>query len=143
MERINQDRDMEGMKEFWESMENDQEKTIKLPRDGMIRLSPKHRERMYRQNRNKYQNSYFWSREKILCMDTDSLICRLQSVSFPDSCEIEGWTIAVDKFTIVELICNGKHYHGLSAQANCDDDNVMTGIYNAYHRAFKSMIGLK
>lgn len=142
MEEINKDRDMEGMKEFWESLENDQEKVIKLPREGMIELSLKHRERMYRQNRDKYENSCFWRPEKIPYMRRDSLIYRLQPVSIPDSCEVEAWTIAVDKFTIVELTYNGKHYHGLSAQANCDDNNVMTGIYNAYHRAFKSMIGL-
>ena len=143
MEGIKQDRDMEGMQEFWESMENDQDKTIKLPREGMIRLSPKHGERMYRQNQSKYEygcrienSAPFWEDNKLRS------VARICLISFPDSCEIEAWTIAVDKYTIVELICNGKHYHGLSAQANCDDDNVMTGIYNAYNRAFKSMIGL-
>ncbi|MCK5216340.1 MAG: hypothetical protein KAJ93_01030 [Methanosarcinales archaeon] len=143
MKGTNKDRDMEGMKEFWDSIEKDQDKMIKLPREGRIRLSPKHSERMYRQNRNKYQygcimkmKGPYWDGNSIIKM------VRLETISFPDSCEIEAWTIAVDKFTIVELICNGKHYHGLSAQANCDDDNVMTGIYNAYHRAFKSMIGL-
>lgn len=143
MEGTNKDnRDRTGIKEFWDGLRKDQDKVIKLPRDGMIELSPGHQERMYRQNRDKYKDSCFWRPEKILYMRNDSLIYRLQPVSIPDSCEIEAQTLAVDKFTIVELICNGKHYHGLSAQANCDDDDVMTGIYNAYHRAFKSMIGL-
>ena len=143
MEGINKDRDMEGMREFWASLGEDQDKTIKLPREGMIELSPEHKERMYRQNQNKYKYGCIMKMDGPY-WDGNSIIktVKLQPVSIPDSCEIEARTIAVDKFTIVELICNGKHYHGLSAQANCDDDNVMTGIYNAYHRAFKSMIGL-
>jgi len=142
MEEIERDRDMEGMKEFWESMEKDQQKTIKLPREGMIRLSPKHQERMYRQNRNKYQDIYIVMPEKPFWDGINVAVLKMREVSFPDSCEIEARTMAVDKFTIVELTCNGKHYHGLSAQANCDEREVMTGIYVAYHRAFKSMIGL-
>ena len=132
----------EGMQKFWESLKGDQDKMIKLPRNGMIKLSPKHSERMYRQNRNKYQHNYILESGEPFWNGGGVAILKMREVSFPDSCEIEAWTIAVDKFTIVELIYNGKHYHGLSAQANCDDDNVMTGIYNAYHRAFKSMIGL-
>ena len=143
MEGTNKDnKDRTEIKEFWDGLRKDQDKVIKLPRDGMIELSPGHQERMYRQNRNKYKDAYVLESGEILYMDTGSLIYKLRSVSIPDSCEIEARTIAVNKFTIVELICNGKHYHGLSAQANCDDDDVMTGIYNAYHRAFKSMIGL-
>jgi len=143
MKGIEKDRDTEGMKQFWESMKKERKKVIKLPRDGMIELSPKHQERMYRQNRNKYQYTCRVKHGKTF-WDGTSLksLVHIKTISFPDSDEIEARTMAVDKFTIVELVHNGKHYHGLSAQANCDDDDVMTGIYVAYHRAFKSMVGL-
>jgi len=142
MKGIEKDRDTEGMKQFWESMKKGGKKVIKLPKSGMIELSPKHQERMYRQNRNKYRNAYTLEQGSSSWDERNVAVWKMRGVLFPDSDEIEARTMAVDKFTIVELVHNGKHYHGLSAQANCDDDDVMTGIYNAYHRAFKSMIGL-
>lgn len=121
-----------------------QDKIPKLSRDRRIKLSLEHSERMYRQNRNKYRyhclmktDGPYWNGNSIIKK------VRLETISFPDSCEIEAWTIAVDKFTIVELIYNGKHYHGLSARALCDEEDIMIGVYTAYNRAFKSMIGME
>ena len=46
----------------------------------------------------------------------------------------------INKYTIVELTHNNKHYHGLASRADCDKDNVVTGIAVAYHRAFEKMM---
>ena len=46
----------------------------------------------------------------------------------------------IDKYTIVELTHNNKHYHGLTSLADCDKENVVTGIAVAYHRAFEKMV---
>ena len=134
--------DMERVKGFLETIQGDQRSPIKLPIKGMLKLSHIQSEKMYRQNRDKYQNIYRRIPGKPFWDGKGSVIIRTERVSFPDSCEIEVGTISVDKFTIIELTCKGKHYHGLSARAECDDDDVMTGVYNAYHRAFKSMIGV-
>ena len=137
LKEIKKDQYTEGMDQCGNGRER-----IKSPPEGMIRLYGKHSERMYRQNRNKYRGVEVSGSRKILYMDTNSFICELQSVSIPEFWEIGVRTIAVDKFTVVELTYNGKHYHGLSARAECDEPNEMTGIYHAYHRAFKSMLGL-
>ena len=47
----------------------------------------------------------------------------------------------VDKYTIVELTHNNKHYHGTASRADCDKENAVTGIAFAYHRAFEKMMG--
>jgi len=53
-----------------------------------------------------------------------------------------GWAtyIRLGKYTIVELVCNGKHYHGLAALAPCDEMMTTAGIAYAYHRAFDNMM---
>lgn len=53
--------------------------------------------------------------------------------------EIKAEMAKLDKFTIVELTYNGKHYHGLSSKASCDTASIITGISIAYNRAFKEM----
>ena len=47
----------------------------------------------------------------------------------------------IDKYTIVELTHDNKHYHGLASRADCDKENAVTGIAVAYHRAFEKMMG--
>lgn len=47
---------------------------------------------------------------------------------------------AINKYTIVELTHNNKHYHGLASRADCDKENAVTGIAVAYHRAFEKMV---
>ena len=44
------------------------------------------------------------------------------------------------KYTIVELVFDGKHYHGLAAQAPCDMRTTSAGIAVAYKRAFENML---
>ena len=46
----------------------------------------------------------------------------------------------INKYTIVELTYNSKHYHGLATKADCDKENVVTGVAVAYHRAFEKMM---
>jgi len=48
----------------------------------------------------------------------------------------------IDKFTIVEIIYQGHHYHGLSSRADCDKLSFYTGVAVAYNRAFKAMCGM-
>ena len=45
----------------------------------------------------------------------------------------------VGKFTIVEIVHKGKHYHGVAARAPCDvkNNSLIGGIAPAYNRAFK------
>lgn len=46
----------------------------------------------------------------------------------------------IDKYTIVELTHNNKHYHGLTSRADGDKENAVSGIAVAYHRAFDKMM---
>ncbi|MCK5015874.1 MAG: hypothetical protein KAS32_02285 [Candidatus Peribacteraceae bacterium] len=49
----------------------------------------------------------------------------------------------IDKYTIVELGCNGKVRQGLATIAPCDGNgSVMAGIGIAYDRAFEKMTGV-
>jgi len=54
--------------------------------------------------------------------------------------QITTTTTIINKYTIVELTHNNKHYHGLAARAECDQDNAVTGMAEAYHRAFEKMM---
>ena len=63
------------------------------------------------------------------------------SVCFaPPRTHISATMTAIDKYTIVELTYDGKHYQGLASRAQCDEDNSMTGIAIAYNRAFEKMM---
>jgi len=53
---------------------------------------------------------------------------------------LESFFCSVDKFTIVELLFNGKRYHGLSAKSDQDITNVTEGVALAYKRAFDKMV---
>ena len=53
---------------------------------------------------------------------------------------IKETVTTINKYTIVELTHNNKHYHGLASRADCDKENAITGIAVAYHRAFKKMM---
>jgi len=48
--------------------------------------------------------------------------------------------VMFEKYTIVEMVYNGKHYHGLAALAPCDEMMTSAGIAVAYRRAFESMM---
>jgi len=54
---------------------------------------------------------------------------------------ITATTTIINKYTIVELTYDHKHYHGLASRADCDKENTVTGIAVAYHRAFEKMVG--
>ena len=54
---------------------------------------------------------------------------------------IKETVTTINKYTIVELTHNNKHYHGLASRADCDKENAVTGIAVAYHRAFEKMMG--
>lgn len=56
---------------------------------------------------------------------------------------ITATTTTIDKYTIVELTHNNKHYHGLASRADCDKDNAVSGIAVAYHRAFDKMMEIQ
>lgn len=58
----------------------------------------------------------------------------------PQLKDIATTITTIDKYTIVELTHNNKHYHGLASRADCDKDNAVTGIAVAYHRAFEKMM---
>ena len=51
-----------------------------------------------------------------------------------------GTYVMFGKYTIVELEYNGKHYHGLSVRAPCDEKTTSAGIAYAYRRAFENML---
>lgn len=53
---------------------------------------------------------------------------------------LESFFCRVDKFTIVELLFNGKRYHGLTAKSDQDITNVTEGVALAYKRAFDEMV---
>ena len=44
------------------------------------------------------------------------------------------------KYTVVEIVYNCKHYHGLSVCAPCDMRTTSAGIAVAYRRAFENML---
>jgi len=60
---------------------------------------------------------------------------------FPPFENITATVTTVEKYTIVELAYDSKHYHGLTAKADCDEDDL-TGMAIAYNRAFKAMAGV-
>ena len=81
-------------------------------------LSPRLSGRLYDQNRH-----------KILTENRKSYVPLFRdiSVSYHKS----------DKYTIIEIVYNSHHYHGLAACAPCDKyKNGYAGIATAYHRAF-------
>jgi len=53
-----------------------------------------------------------------------------------------GWATYVQfgKFTVVEIVYNCKHYHGLAAVNLGDMRTTSAGIAVAYHRAFENML---
>ena len=53
---------------------------------------------------------------------------------------LESFYCRTDKFTIVELLFNGRRYHGLSAKSDQDMSNLPEGIAHAYSRAFDNMV---
>ncbi|MCK5722216.1 MAG: hypothetical protein KAI84_06730 [Gammaproteobacteria bacterium] len=53
---------------------------------------------------------------------------------------LESFFCRVDKFTIVELLFNGKRYHGLTAKSDQDITNATEGVALAYKRAFDEMV---
>ena len=63
------------------------------------------------------------------------------SVCFaPPRTHISATMTAIDKYTIVGLTYDDKHYQGLTSRAACDKENSMTGIAIAYNRAFEKMM---
>jgi hypothetical protein len=108
------------------SVSNELISTIELPKT----LSKK----LYLQNFNKY----FRTEHRNCCGKLIGYIFRF----IPPANKLKTIIIAADKYTIVELIYNGKHYHGLSAKANCDRDVGITGIAIAYNRAFQKLCGV-
>lgn len=132
--------EMESIKElFDEIIIREDMPIISLPITGSRRVPEKMAESLYRQNRKKYGDKIRY----IAAMDTDSVVYGTDHT--PDMCEIDTRVLVVDKYTIVELIVFGKHYHGLAAKAACDkeieaDDRV--GLSYAYNRAFRNMLGI-
>lgn len=63
------------------------------------------------------------------------------SIGVPTLKDITATITTIEKYTIVELTHNNKHYHGLSSLAHCDDYDAIVGIAVAYNRAFKEMVG--
>ena len=61
----------------------------------------------------------------------------------PDFDQITMSTWASDKYTVVQLEFNGKHYHGLASRSKADKHDINVGIAIAYNRAFKQMIGVQ
>jgi len=142
MEGNEKDRNMKERNEFWANIEKEKRNIIQLSRKGMVKLSAEHHMIMYNQNRNKYQGTCYWNSKELVRREMGMLMYQLYPVSIPNINEIKARVITVDKFTIVELLHNNKHYHGLTARAKCDSESIMTAIYIAYNRAFQSMIGL-
>lgn len=60
--------------------------------------------------------------------------------SAPPHADLSASITTINKYTIVELTYNNKHYHGLASRADCDNKNAVTGIAVAYHRAFDKMM---
>ena len=87
--------------------------------------------KLYRQNFAKYK------KDRYNICQTGRTMLYIHS-----SYDIIATMTAVEKFTIIELTINGKHYHGLTSKADCDVDNGLTGIAIAYNRAYKKMCGV-
>lgn len=91
----------------------------------------------YKQNHRKYE--FIIRRMKCSCLN-NMVVC-VSHRTLPRYNDISATITIVEKHTIVELIYAGKHYHGLAAKANCDEDSLL-GVKIAYNRAFKAMIGV-
>ena len=89
------------------------------PLHGTRPMHPALSKKLYDQNRSKYPDKPF----------------------APMYNAIKEKVTTIDKYTIVELTHNNKHYHGLASRADCDKENAVTGIAEAYHRAFEKMMG--
>lgn len=100
---------------------------------GTRPLHPALAKKLYDQNITKYFNLIGSG----LCFITSVLNTKFT----PSYDSIKTSTTTTDKYTIVELTHNNKHYHGLSSRAYSDKENVVTGIAVAYHRAFEKMMG--
>lgn len=53
---------------------------------------------------------------------------------------LESFWSAMEKFTVVELVFDGKRYHGLSVRSKQDDWSTTEGIARAYLRAFDALV---
>ena len=98
---------------------------------GEIKITPLSK-KLYDQNAMKYTRKNSISGYNTLYFN---LTCRS-----PPHTDISTSITTINKYTIVELTHNNKHYQGLASRADCDKENAFTGIANAYHRAFEKMM---
>ncbi|MCK5225089.1 MAG: hypothetical protein KAQ89_00065 [Planctomycetes bacterium] len=101
------------------------------PLHGTRPMHPALSKKLYYQNAIKYT-----SKCKIPSVPTGVLLSRFR----PAHADITVAITTINKYTIVELTHNNKHYHGLASRADCDKENAVTGIAVAYHRAFEKMM---
>jgi len=99
---------------------------------GTRPMHPALSEKLYTQNAMKYTYKNSISEYKTLFFKLSFFGPRID--------DIKVNVTTINKYTIVELTHNNKHYHGLAARAECDQENAVTGIAVAYHRAFEKMM---
>ena len=102
------------------------------PLHGTRPLHPALSKKLYNQNAMKYIYKNSISGFQTLFFKLSFLGPRIE--------DIKVKVTTINKYTIVELTHNNKHYHGLASRADCDKENAVTGIAVAYHRAFKKMM---
>lgn len=129
--------EMESIKDMFDDIKiREDTQIISLPIIGPKRIPEKMAESLYRQNRNKYKKRHpEWVKDRWM-----RGIGNGTSFEYPDLIDLKSQVLTIDKYTIVELIVGGKHYHGLTAKADCDRKSDRIGISYAYNRAFVEMI---
>lgn len=103
------------------------------PLHGTRPMHPVLSKKLYDQNAIKYIRKNSISGYNTLYFN---LTCRA-----PPHADLSTSITTINKYTIVELTHNNKHYHGLASRADCDNNNAVSGIAVAYHRAFDKMMG--
>ena len=106
--------------------------SVVTPLHGTRPMHPALSKKLYDQNAMKYTRKNSISGYNTLYFN---LTCRS-----PPHADISTSITTINKYTIVELTHNNKHYHGLASRADCDKENAVTGIAVAYHRAFEKMM---
>jgi len=102
--------------------------------DARMNIQPELAKKLYDQNCERHR-----IQQRCSCEHKTCIVYR----KFPAFKQIKASWEFVEKYTIVELIVNDMHFHGLTARSDKESvDNASVGITIAYNRAFKAMIGV-